>query len=67
LNQACLADLTIALTKHVGPLAKLLIKNRVSATTGIQALMEQLAAEVPAKRDREKFLADAQAIVRKRR
>jgi hypothetical protein len=65
--QACLVELTHALTIYLGPVAGLLVKRHAADLKDLTELAEDLAREIPAKDERMQFLTRAhQIVVRKR-
>jgi len=65
--QACLVELTHALTIYLGPVAGLLVKRHAANLTDLTKLAEDLAREIPAKDERMQFLTRAQQIVVRKR
>jgi class 3 adenylate cyclase len=60
---ACLAELTQALTTHVGPVARVLVKRHAATIVDLTALIAALGEEIPAERERREFIARAQQVV----
>lgn len=49
-----------ALAFHIGPMAAMVIESHLAAASGIDGLLQALAAEIPDDRERQQFLAAAQ-------
>jgi class 3 adenylate cyclase len=64
---ACLDDLTRALTKHIGPLARLIAKRKAATATSLGDLVNNLSHEIAQAQDREAFLTEAWSITAKSR
>ncbi len=63
----CLAEIAHALTVYLGPVAGLLVKRHAAKLTDPNALIEDLAREIPARDERLQFLSRAQQVVARRR
>jgi class 3 adenylate cyclase len=63
----CLDDLTRALTKHSGPLAKLIAKRKAATAASLADLVNNLSHEITRAQDREAFLTEAWSITAKSR
>jgi class 3 adenylate cyclase len=59
----CLAELTQALTTHVGPVARVLVKRHAATIVDPTALIVALGEEIPAEKERREFMARAQQVV----
>jgi class 3 adenylate cyclase len=58
-------ELTRALMTYLGPVARVLVKRQAATAANLTDLIERLAAEIPAARDRSKFLAQARLLQRR--
>jgi hypothetical protein len=58
-------ELTRALATYLGPVARVLVKRQAATAASLADLIERLAAEIPAARDRNKFLAQARLLQRR--
>jgi hypothetical protein len=58
-----LAELTQALTTHVGPVARVLVKRHAATIVDPTALIVALGEEIPAEKERREFIARAQQVV----
>lgn len=63
LRADCLAELTRALTMHLGPIARILVGKHASRAADPQELVDALAAEIPAKAERLQFLVRARELL----
>lgn len=63
--QACLADLTAALTVHVGPIARVLAQRAAQEALSPAALAERLGSEVKNEGERQQFLEAARRIIQR--
>jgi class 3 adenylate cyclase len=58
-------ELTRALATYLGPVARVLVKRQAATAASLADLIDRLAAEIPAARDRNKFLAQARLLQRR--
>jgi class 3 adenylate cyclase len=64
--QAAIPDIVQALTAYLGPIARVLVKRNAEACSSPQALIEAVAAEIPAEAERQAFRERAGALVSRR-
>jgi hypothetical protein len=60
-----LDDLTRVLTKHIGPLAKLIAKKKAATANSLSQLVSTLSLEIPRAQDRKAFISEARSITEK--
>jgi class 3 adenylate cyclase len=65
--EACLPELTQALTRHLGPVAGVLVKRYSADLADPDDLIDALAREIPAKTERMQFLNRAHQVVARSR
>lgn len=63
----CVEDLVQALTLHIGPVARMLVRRHAGRIFDADLLVDTLAAEIPAAAERPQFLIKARRIVRRTR
>ncbi|WP_075216493.1 adenylate/guanylate cyclase domain-containing protein [Mongoliimonas terrestris] len=63
----CVEDLIQALTLHIGPVARMLVRRHAGRIADPDLLVDTLAAEIPAAAERPQFLLKARRIVRRTR
>jgi class 3 adenylate cyclase len=59
---ACLAELTHALTTHLGPMARVLVKRHADKIANPSALIAVLVKEIPTAEERLEFMARARQV-----
>jgi len=63
ITAACLAGLARALTTHLGPVARVLVKRHAADISDPALLIAALGEEIPSEGERREFIARAQQIV----
>jgi len=59
-----LRRLEAELARHIGPVAKLLVKRAAAAAGGIETLIERLGGEIASERERHEFVQTARQLLR---
>ncbi len=67
LLQDCLAELTAALTVHIGPVAPVIVRQHAAGHSDPIELIEALAQEIPAGAERPQFLLRANQVIDQKR
>jgi class 3 adenylate cyclase len=67
LLQDCLAELTAALTVHIGPVAPVIVRQHAAGHSDPIQLIEALAQEIPAGAERPQFLMRANQVIDQKR
>jgi class 3 adenylate cyclase len=65
--EACLPELTQVLTRHLGPVAGVLVKRYSADWSDLDELIDALAREIPAETERMQFLNRAHQVVARSR
>ena len=63
---AFLDEVTLLLTTHLGPVARVLVRKHAAAETDVAALIERLARQIPTATERIEFSEHAAAAVRRK-
>jgi serine/threonine protein kinase len=61
-DPAALIAIETALTRRLGPIAKVMLKRKAGAAVSLKALIETLSAEIPNESDRGKFIAELSTL-----
>lgn len=67
LLQDCLAELSAALTVHIGPVAPVIVRQHAAGHSDPIRLIEALAQEIPAGAERPQFLLRANQVIEQKR
>lgn len=62
LNPEHLRAIEAALTKRLGPIAKVLLKRKAAGSKTLSLLIDTLALEIPSEPDRQKFVSELSAL-----